>query len=330
MRNNLSLFFVALVLAAWSQHPVCESFSTLPRGSTHHERRRTSQLYLREESTLKKKNDDIDDDQKTKEQSIRQLLFGSAFVIENVFSYAFAPGADGTAFPQADLDLIAQLTDPQVMLQHPPAGYPLFSLLCFNSFLWLPFVWGGILYPTTTEQNRAVPALPFLLLSTVFGGVSLYPYFVLFRTQKQQDTINILDRVGNVLYGKFDSLLPKCLLLGVIGFCFYTFAQSISSAANYDSNLVSGELEGFVTLVTTSQFASTTVLDLFLLSPLLLDPIRDDAKQRGYLNTKENASWNGQDLRQLAPFAVPIIGALSWVLTRPPLLQDDNNNDDKS
>ena len=112
----------------------------------------------------------------------RKLIFGGAFIGENVLSYT-GPGSDGTLFPQQDLDLILNnLMNPDVMSNPPDgSGYGIFSYLLFNSFIYLPFVWSAIILPPESGEDAAkkqqvLPAWPFLVSSTAFGGIGLYPY----------------------------------------------------------------------------------------------------------------------------------------------------------
>ena len=75
----------------------------------------------------------------------------------------------------------------------------------------------------------------------------------------------------------------------------------------------------------TSQFVSTSIIDMFIGSILLLDPIVDDAKRRGYIinniddDNKNSNSFlsNITNTKKLWPFAMPVFGPLLWVLVRP-------------
>ena len=239
----------------------------------------------------------------------RFAIMSSAFMAENVFSYALAPGLDGTLFPQRDLDLIASLTDSNIMFSGPPAGYALFALLLFNPFIYLPFVWGGILYPEATNTKQILPAFPFIVLSVVFGFIGLYPYLAVRKPQRgdvlTQSSKN--QSVGAMIFCSLDNTIAKATVVAVNVFLLYTFFQSMQS---FSHGLLE-EVRGFLQLNMSSQFVSTTTIDMIIGSMLFLDPIADDAVRREYIRSRE------EGFSDLLPFATPVIGPLMWFLVRP-------------
>ncbi|GFH61936.1 hypothetical protein CTEN210_18412 [Chaetoceros tenuissimus] len=265
--------------------------------------------------------------EKNPESMYRLIIMTSAFVFENVFSYVLAPGHDGTFFPQQDLDFIGSLLDSNVMFQDPPAGYALFSLLLFNPFIYLPFVWGGILYPepqveggkeSTKQRTFNLPALPFVVSSAAFGYIGLYPYLALrpsksLSTSKKQSTSSI----GETIFGNLDNVIAKVAVIVMNLFLIFTFYQSMQSS----SHGVWEEVRGFVQLNESSQFVSTTTIDMIIGSILFLDPIADDAVRRGYIPSRQ------EGLVKMLPFATPLIGPLLWFLVRPEMDKASLDND---
>ena len=273
----------------------------------------------------------------------RKVVFGTAFIGENIYSYT-SPGADGTIFPQSDLNLIQQLLDPNVMSNAPPMGYALFSLLFFNSFIYLPLVWGSILHPIThnpKSKSTPLPAWPFVVASTAFGGIGLYPYLA-FRQQYSvvsskttatpppttTTTTTIKSSIkseslANNFFEIFDTIIGKLVLVAIVSFTFYTYSTS-------QTNL-SEDIDGLWNMFQTSQFVSTSIVDTFIGSILFLDPIVDDAKRRGYIiNNIDDDNKNSNSFlsnititKKLWPFAMPVFGPLLWVLVRPSPRKDE-------
>lgn len=266
-------------------------------------------IHPRFATTSAQDNDDDDNDDNDRSilsPTTRKLIFGGAFVGENVVSYT-GPGSDGTPFPQADLDLILHnLLNPQVMA-HPPDGYGLFSYLLFNSFLYLPLVWGAIVLPQT-NKDQYLPAWPFVVAaSTALGGIGLYPYLALRQTTHETPTAEEESMIVSFFRG---GLPLKVLLVAINLYVLQVFLQPFLANG---SNLVD-EVQGLLHMVTTFQFSCTTAIDMVVVSLLLLDPIADDAKRRGVLDTSATLP---QALSELWPFLIPVFGALGWVLTRP-------------
>ena len=267
--------------------------------------------------------------------TLRKIMFGSAFLGENILSYT-GPGSDGTLFPQQDLDLITQsLMNPNVMSNPPDgSGYGIFSYTLFNSFIYLPLVWAAIILPENAaaaakkKQQQSflfLPAWPFLVASTALGGIGLYPYLAL-RKPMTTTIPNSDDATKNGLSSSFlvsffnDSIALKVLLVLSNLYLLQIFLEPFLSG---NSNLVL-EIQGFGTLFGHSQFVFTTTLDAIILSLLLLDPISDDAKRRGVL---EQDSGLMETATKLWPFLVPVFGSLFWVLLRPSPVVNVEEND---
>ena len=258
--------------------------------------------------------DEDDNNNKKKENLARKIAFSSFCFGEIAWSYMAAPGHDGSLWPQADLDLLQNLLDPAVMNHGPPAGYALFSFVFFNSFLWLPFCWGGILY---TERDN-LPSWPFVLLSFPMAGISMYPYLAIRQPNYEQDVPSYANTLADSNLGK--AMLIAFNAIGLLAFLATTMTTD-ANASNILDTVVS-EWTGMIQLLLTSQFASTTASDVALLSVVMLDPLRLDAQKRGVLPM--HATWR-ESLAKLLPYLVPIYGILLWIFTRPDLLPDKND-----
>jgi hypothetical protein len=239
----------------------------------------------------------------------RAIVFGTAFLGENVFSYGFAPGADGTLFPQADLDLISNMLLNPVVMAMPPAGSGLgiFSFVLFNSFLWLPLCWALLLYPEG-QTNQKISPLPFVLASTAFGGIGMYPYLAIRRPC-----------VEAVAPNKFLRLFEGPIGLGALALVILYLLKLFLDPLLVGLSDWSGEWQGFLHLLGSSQFASTTALDSVVFSILMLDPIMADAQRRGVL---EGDASLADATKKLAPFLFPIFGILFWIFVRPKVRDD--------
>lgn len=232
--------------------------------------------------------------------SINPMYLGLA-TAETIFWYYLAPGIDPNSrwFAPADGVLLSQLLDPTVVLSQP--GYA-FSSLLLNCFLLLPMVWTILLLQE--EEDQVITPLPFCLAGFFVGGGALIPYMIIRRVPDDVDS----DR------SKFSAFLqlfePSAIgpkLLGLLTtIVLTTFALEI-----YNSNLEI-EWNAFVDRLFQSQFVSLALFDFTMLSCTIVDPMTDDAKRRGYLYPDSRTSL-------LAPFLVPLIGPVAWILKRPGL-----------
>jgi hypothetical protein len=226
-------------------------------------------------------------------------LYTGLATAETVFWYWLAPGIDPDSrwFAPADGALISKLLDPSIVLSEP--GYALSSLL-LNSFLIVPAVWALLLLQE--EEEQFVSPVPFCLAGFVVGGGSLMPYMIV---RKPQDTVDPerfppllqLFEQSNLIFATLLALLTSTLFDALV----IEFSHSTWTV----------EWTAFLDRLQTSQFTSLALFDFVLLSCTIIDPMKDDAKRRGYLDD------NAPALPKLAPFLIPIVGHVAWIVLRP-------------
>jgi hypothetical protein len=171
--------------------------------------------------------------------------------------------------------------------------------LLLNSFLVVPAVWALLLLQ---EEEQYVSPVPFCLAGFFVGGGALMPYMIVRKAEETVDPTRfppLLQRFEepNLIFPALLALLTSTLFDAL----FIEFSHSTWTL----------EWTAFVDRLQTSQFTSLALFDFILLSSTIIDPMMNDAKRRGYLVGDTPA------LQQLAPFLIPIVGPVAWIVLRP-------------
>mmetsp|Transcript_16753 Transcript_16753/g.25319 ORF Transcript_16753/g.25319 Transcript_16753/m.25319 type:complete len:363 (-) Transcript_16753:9-1097(-) len=253
---------------------------------------------------------------------------------ETIFWWYLAPGIDPESrwFAPSDGVLLSKLFDPAIVLS-PGSGLS-FSSLLLNSFLILPAVWSILLLQEDTNERteeQLVSPWPFCLASFFVGGGSLIPYMI-FR-KKRPDAVIYYDDLplilkifenpetttaGNIYQQKIAIRGP--ILLGALAaIILAAFLIPLLSSPD-PAVLIAAEYHVFMERLQNSQFTSLALFDFIMISLTITDPMIDDAKRRGYLET--GLPWT-ESVPQMVPFLFPWIGPVSWIYVRPGLPRKD-------
>ena len=174
---------------------------------------------------------------------------------------------------------------------------PAFFTVLFNWMGVWPAVYASLVLPGADDQ-RPVPALPFLAASVAFGMFALSPYLALREYRGE------VRRAPTSLGGKwFESKANALLLLaGAAGLAVWGAASGDATANARD----------FADLFETQLFVHATTLDFCALSLLSVGLVREDVQRRGC-----DAAYGLLAL-------LPLFGPLAWLVLRPELETEAN------
>lgn len=201
-----------------------------------------------------------------------------------------APGRDEAA-QALDADLLAKL----IANPFDPSCPPLFTVLFNFMGIW-PAAYAGVLLPGAAKQTP-VPAAPFVLGSVAFGMFALSPYLAL----RRYTPGGVVASDANAATRWFEGKLNAGLLLGG--------ALALSAfGATANGGDVGASFAEYKALFDSQLFVHVTTLDFCALWLLFYGPLVEDMRRRGMDEG-------------LAPLfaAVPIFGATTYLLVRPPL-----------
>ena len=197
-----------------------------------------------------------------------------------------APGKSEAA-QALDSELLAKL----VANPFDPSCPALFTVL-FNWMGVWPAVYAALLLPGADDQ-KPVPAVPFLAASVAFGMFAISPYLAL------REYRGATNRAPASLGGKwFESKLNAAVLgAGAVGLAAWG-----ATAGDFGANVAE-----FKQLFDTQLFVHATTCDFCCLSLLAVGLVREDVERRG------------ADEKLAALALVPLFGPLAWLLVRPSL-----------
>jgi hypothetical protein len=179
----------------------------------------------------------------------------------------------------------------------------------FNMFAVIPLVLGMLVVPQ--GSRRGLPAGPFLLVSAFLGYFALGPYLALRATPRSVLQEKVSWFTTNVLENKLFAVF-------VLAFTLYIpVATHVIPAWQTDATSL---VDGFAQLITTSRFASVSLVDLSLLTAcaVALTP-RDYQLRQPTASDKE--AWTVA----LATALLPLIGSAVYCVIRPKLPMDTTN-----
>uniref|UniRef100_A0A7S4F170 ADP,ATP carrier protein n=1 Tax=Chrysotila carterae TaxID=13221 RepID=A0A7S4F170_CHRCT len=175
------------------------------------------------------------------------------------YAFIFAPNSPESA--ARDQEIILQFFDSARMFD-----INAYFFCTFNSLGVLPAVYAALLLPGAEEQ-RPLPALPFVGSSIALGYFGIAPYLV-FRQPRTEVT---QQSFGGLLARVLESRLYAAPLVAA---AIALAARAIGSA---DDPAV---LDEFVNIFQTSQLAHISTIDLVILSSIIWEPMLEDMRRR--------------------------------------------------
>lgn len=225
--------------------------------------------------------------------------FALAWIALVIYAFGFAPGELGGANDAAMLDQI--IANPMA-----PGINELFYTI-FNFFVVMPVILASIVLPQ--GQKKGLPAGPFLFGTAFLGYFVMGPYLSLRAPP--------LDKVdpSNVSWFTSKVLENKIFQAGLLAFTFYLpFGSGLVPALEDPAAL----WQGFVNLITSSRFASVSIVDLAILyaSIVALTP-------RDYLLRNPTSDQATANKIAALTALLPYLGTAAYCLWRPSLPQEE-------
>lgn len=238
-------------------------------------------------------------------------IFATAWVALVVFAFGLAPGE------LSDNSIVEQVMADPV---HPGINEAYYTL--FNIFVPLPIVLAALVLPQG-QPRKGLPAGPFVAATTLLGFFTLGPYLSL-RAPPRDNILpgDPISWVTRLLENKIFSWTTLALLL-YMPFASGLLPDKWADPATWD---------GLWELLTTSRFASVSVIDLLLLHTSSAYLIAQDYRLRdGSVNGSSDdatAAAAAATKIAVAAFFFPFVGPALYCALRPqlPTLVDDAND----
>ena len=237
-------------------------------------------------------------------------IFATAWVALLVFAFGFAPGE------LSDYSIVEKVMADPV---HPDINEIYYTL--FNIFLPLPIILAALVLPQG-QPRKGLPAGPFVAATAFLGFFTLGPYLSL--RAFPRDNILPNERISwvtRLLENKILNWSTLALLL------FLPYASGLLPDKWADP----ATWDGLWDLLTTSRFASVSVMDLVLLHTTSAYLIAQDYRLRaGSFNGSSGSDEAAAAATQIAvaAFFFPFVGPALYCALRPqlPTLMDEKDS----
>lgn len=224
-------------------------------------------------------------------------IYATLWLALTTYAFTLAPGKgpDATALDQTLL---------KTMISTPFDGsVNAIFVTIFNALGVLPAVYASLLLPGSKSQP--VPAIPFVASSFFLGFFGIGPYLALRK---------LSPNVTQETKGKGSGLLEsKLSTIPLAGFAFYLVYYLIS----HSTGLATGGnslVEGFQQMFLTQTLVHVSTIDFVILSLAVYDPLKEDMSRRYPEGSSRLPAW--------VYCAVPVLGPVVYLLTRPALPKD--------
>jgi hypothetical protein len=233
--------------------------------------------------------------------STASVAFGKVWILLVVWAFSpFAPGSLGSV---QDTEMLKAIVANPVSL-----GINELYYTAFNFFATIPVILACLVLPQGSKEG--IPAGPFLALSSAIGYFAMGPYLAL----RAPPVNTIEEKRGPMSWVTINVFENKAFNLFIFLFTLYLpVAANVFGALEADPNAL---WQGFLDIISTSRFASVSLVDIAILyvASVYLTP-------RDYLIRKPNASVEEAQAVAAATALVPVVGSALYCALRPKMPQ---------
>mmetsp|Transcript_29593 Transcript_29593/g.74270 ORF Transcript_29593/g.74270 Transcript_29593/m.74270 type:complete len:292 (+) Transcript_29593:133-1008(+) len=206
------------------------------------------------------------------------------------FGFAAVVAPHGDAVNAFDLDFVKTLIGQPFKGAVNPVAEAQFNMLGV-----MPAVYASLLLPGAKDQ-KPLPAAPFVVSAFALGYGALGPYLV---ARQQRDEPVARSQLGWYTRTVAESKINALALAGFAAFLIYYGSTNLSAATLAEYQDI---------WATKSALVAASSIDLAILSLVVINPMREDCRRRGW------------DASAALPFClIPVLGPALYLLFRPQL-----------